>query len=170
MPLINIAFNYVVCSHVDPHKVDFEVLNIKFYVIFYVFAIIIATFWNVDKIIVILTIVSLFLMYISRNKKALKYISITFTIPVIEEYLYRLFIYGSHIGGSSNITIITLVVISSVSFSFLHYMQGRREILIKFLISIILSVIFVFTEEITIVIIIHALYNICVCCSNNWRK
>lgn len=176
MPLINIAFNYVVCSHVDPHKVDFEVLNIKFYVIFYVFAIIIATFWNVlflrvvDKIIVILTIVSLFLMYISRNKKALKYISITFTIPVIEEYLYRLFIYGSHIGGSSNITIITLVVISSVSFSFLHYMQGRREILIKFLISIILSVIFVFTGEITIVIIIHALYNICVCCSNNWRK
>lgn len=175
MPLINIGFNYVICSHADPHKVDFEILNIKFYVIFYVFAIFIATLLKVlslrivDGIITVLIISFLLLIYSTKNKNALRCMSIIFIIPVIEEYLYRLLIYSSLIGGS-NMVIVTLVVVSSVSFSFLHYMQGRREMLIKLLLSIILSVIFIFTEEIIIVIIIHALYNIFAGYRNNWRK
>lgn len=174
MPLINIGFNYVICSHADPHKVDFEILNIKFYVIFYVFAIFIATLLKVlslrivDGIITVLIIAFLLLIYSTKNKNALRCMSIIFIIPVIEEYLYRLLIYSSL--GGSNMVIVTLVVVSSVSFSFLHYMQGRREMLIKLLLSIILSVIFIFTEEIIIVIIIHALYNIFAGYMNNWRK
>lgn len=175
MPLINIGFNYVICSYADPHKVDFEISNIIFYVIFYVFAIFIATLFNVvslrivDWVITVLIISFLLLIYSTNNKNVLRCMSIIFIIPVIEEYLYRLLIYSSII-GESNMGIVTLVVVSSVSFSFLHYMQGRREMAIKLLLSIILSVIFIFTDEIIIVIIIHVLYNIFAGYRNNWRK
>lgn len=137
MPVINIAFNYIVCYYRDPYGIDFENLNIFFYVIFYVIIVSIVIFLDIvsfrliDLAITILIMSCLLLICIIKNKAILRYVSIIFMFPVVEEYLYRFLIYSSYIEEfRGNVTI--LILISSFSFSFLHYMQGKKDMIIKF--------------------------------------
>lgn len=165
MPIINIGFNYIICNYIDPHKIDFEILNDLFYIIFYLFVICVEILQNklmfkiTDWILTFLIIVALFLIHSAKNKEAIRIVYIIFVIPIIEEYLYRFFIYDKFI-RKVDYTLFFLIMISSVSFALLHYMQGKKDMIIKFILSVILSIIFIFTEEIMIVVVIHIIYNI----------
>ncbi|WAA11333.1 CPBP family intramembrane glutamic endopeptidase [Fervidibacillus albus] len=92
------------------------------------------------------------------KKKFLIYTLIV--IPILEEYIFRYLTYHLlQLQGTPNHF---FVVISSLTFTFIHYYKLKEKSFYKFILGLILAIVFLWTENLFITIYIHVTFNVLV--------
>lgn len=87
--------------------------------------------------------------------------SVIFLIPLFEELIFRYFIFyhvvsiGSNLGNSNNL----YLIISTMAFVVAHIKRLQLQALYKIPFSLLLSIIYIVTEEIWLCCMVHVIFN-----------
>lgn len=87
--------------------------------------------------------------------------SVIFLIPLFEELIFRYFIFyhvvsiGSNLGNSNNL----YLIISTMAFVVAHIKRLKLQALYKIPFSLLLSIIYIVTEEIWLCCMVHVIFN-----------
>ncbi|WAA13847.1 CPBP family intramembrane glutamic endopeptidase [Fervidibacillus halotolerans] len=87
-------------------------------------------------------------------------ISSLIVIPILEEFIFRYMIF--HLLVDQGVPNYFYILLSSLTFTFLHYYKLKEKSFYKFILGLILSLVFLWTENLFITIYIHVLFNVLV--------
>ena len=98
----------------------------------------------------------------SDNNELLHFGFLALAAGIGEEVIFRGYLihYIVYWTGNTSVGIITACLFSSALFAFLHGYQGTVSMIKIFLLALLFSAIFVFSESLVIVIVVHALIDI----------
>lgn len=172
LPLINIFFNLILIK-ISTRPSKYLWYNYCFFYTFfviYLFANIISkTYFEIVISILLFCIVSYIFFMLKCVESSIKInIDVIVFMPIIEEYLYRYILLRDYLVVNRWTSVIA-IMISSISFGMLHYINGLKEIILKFIIGMFLSVLFIITHSIFICIIAHVFLNCIIIKLNNRR-
>ncbi|WP_373866392.1 CPBP family intramembrane glutamic endopeptidase [Sporosarcina luteola] len=81
-------------------------------------------------------------------------------IPILEEYIFRFVMY--ELLAAHEIPPLFYIIFSSLAFTFIHYFQLKAKSYYKLVLGIMLAIVYVYTTNLFVVILMHVLFNVLV--------